>query len=87
MSMRRSYDATDDHAHRLRFELEQLKYQNATVDASVAAAHTATVSSPPGNDTLTFDQLTATEQAAGSLGVHPEAWKPSESSPPPELAT
>ena len=23
-----------------------------------------------------FDQLSRTEQAAGSLGVHPEAWKP-----------
>ena len=23
-----------------------------------------------------FDQLSGTEQAAGSLGVHPEAWKP-----------
>merc|ERR1712094_77562 len=26
--------------------------------------------------TLTFDQLTATEQSAASLGVHPDAWKP-----------
>ena len=67
-------------AQRLRHELEALKFQNAAVEAAGTAAEqglpcAANHTMVPESAT-SFDQLTATEQAAGSLGVHPEAWKP-----------
>lgn len=67
MSCRRPADCAPGaiDAQRLRSELEALKCQNAAVEAAAAPE-----AAPQ------FDQLTATEQAAGSLGVHPEAWKP-----------
>lgn len=68
-------------AMRLRQELEELKQQNARVEAAGAAAEQGLP--PPTSQGMAmneavpqFDQLSATEQAAGSLGVHPEAWKP-----------
>ena len=39
-------------------------------------AQSGFVMQPGPPDAPTFDQLNATEQAAGSLGVHPDAWKP-----------
>lgn len=68
-------------AQRLRNELEALKQQNAAVEVAGTAAEQG-LPSPSSQAmaapeaTPTFDQLSATEQAAGSLGVHPEAWKP-----------
>ena len=67
-------------AQRLRHELEALKFQNAAVEAAGTAAEqglpcSANQAMVP-ESAMSFDQLSATEQAAGSLGVHPEAWKP-----------
>lgn len=41
-----------------------MKKQNVTIEASNETSIAA------------FESLTSTEQAAGSLGVHPEAWRP-----------
>ena len=63
-------------ASRLRSELEQLKQQSALVEAAGTAAQEG-LAAPAAKDGIpAFDQLSGTEQAAGSLGVHPEAWKP-----------
>jgi len=82
MSSRRPQPATTSiDAQRLRHELEALKQQNAAVEAAGAAAEqglpsptSRAMAAPEG--VPAFDQLSQTEQAAGSLGVHPEAWKP-----------
>lgn len=68
-------------AQRLRTDLEALKCQNAAVEAAGAYAEQGLPSpnaqvNPGSEGSLRFDQMTSTEQAAGSLGVHPEAWKP-----------
>lgn len=69
-------------ATRLRHELECLKHQSAAVEAAGTAAEQGLPSpssqamSAPFEGATQFDQLSGTEQAAGSLGVHPEAWKP-----------
>ena len=83
MSSRRPTDSSPQSidAQRLRGELEALKCQNAAVEAAGAYAEqglpspTSQAAVAPDN-VPRFDQLTGTEQAAGSLGVHPEAWKP-----------
>ena len=83
MSSRRPADsnAQSVDAQRLRSELEALKCQNAAVEAAGAYAEqglpspTAQAAAAP-EGVPRFDQLTGTEQAAGSLGVHPEAYKP-----------
>ena len=41
--------------------------QTAVIEATAAPSDTVAHQ---------FDKLNGTEQAAGSLGVHPEAWKP-----------
>ena len=80
MSSRRPADqqAQSIDAARLRSELEALKQQNAAVEAAGTYAEQGLPSraglAPDG--VVGFDQLTQVEQAAGSLGVHPEAWKP-----------
>ena len=51
----------------LQKELQDLKRAAVEHDATQAPAEP---------NTAEFDQLSPTEQAAGSLGVHPEAWKP-----------
>ena len=56
-------------AERLRSELDSLKYSNQGFDAVGTSASSYGAS-------LQFEQMTATEQAAGSLGVHPDSWKP-----------
>jgi len=68
--MRRSHHTELDHTNQLRFELEQLKTQQA----HVAAAATGIDNADTGE--LSFDHMSATEQAAGSLGVDPNAWRP-----------
>ena len=65
---------TDATAQRLRQELLELKNQSAFVEAAGDAAEASLTAQM--DATSSFDQLTGTEQAAGSLGVHPEAWKP-----------
>lgn len=80
MSSRRPADnnANGIDAQRLRNELEALKCQSAAVESagSYAEQGLSAQAPAPSQEGLTFDQLSATEQAAGSLGVHPEAWKP-----------
>ena len=41
-----------------------------------AAVKAETVTTRDAATAPAFEQLSGTEQAAGSLGVHPEAWKP-----------
>jgi hypothetical protein len=74
MSSRRPQSAAPNNvAARLRSELEALKGQTTAADIAGAMAETS-------NTTVEahslFDTLSGTEQAAGSLGVHPQAWKP-----------
>ncbi len=81
MSSRRPAPTQYDDAHKVRVELEQLKQQTAQVEAagSLASQECANASAPNMANTTSstpFEQLSGTEQAAGSLGVHPEAWKP-----------
>ena len=83
MSSRRPADSSpvSIDAQRLRNELEALKCQNAQVEAAGTYAEQGLPSpdaqaAAPQEGAPRFDQLTATEQAAGSLGVHPEAFKP-----------
>ena len=64
---------SNETAYRLRAELESLKQQ--TISAEIAGT-TAERSSVNVDAHSHFDALSAPEQAAGSLGVHPEAWKP-----------
>jgi hypothetical protein len=74
MSSRRPQDTrSDEVAQRLRTELEQLKNQAIAAEVAGTAAE-ASQAQVDGHST--FDQLSGAEQAAGSLGVHPEAWKP-----------
>jgi hypothetical protein len=83
MSSRRPADSGPQSvdAQRLRSELEALKCQSAAVEAAGAYAEQG-LPSPASQATAAlegvpqFDQLTGTEQAAGSLGVHPDAWRP-----------
>ena len=82
MSSRRPEPPTSSiDAQRLRHELESLKLQSAAVEAAGAAAQQGLPSpssramDAPGG-ALSFDSLNHIEQQAGSLGVHPEAWKP-----------
>ena len=44
--------------------------------ATTAAQLRAELETLRNGATLTFDDLTTTEQSAASLGVHPESWKP-----------
>ena len=73
MSSRRPRDAPNETATRLRNELESLKTTAQQVEVAGAMAEQATVHIDANQ---AFDNLTGAEQAAGSLGVHPEAWKP-----------
>ena len=66
--MRRRTDAAPANAATLREELELLREQNAVIENSPVTTGVVTADA--------FDSLTPTEQAAGSLGVHPDAWKP-----------
>lgn len=62
---------------KLRAELEALKSSTAAVEAAGAVAEATREQMANGADAVNaFDNLSRTEQAAGSLGVHPEAWKP-----------
>ena len=67
-------------AQKLRNELEQLKQQTAQVEAAGSLAQeggaSPDASAPAAGGAAPFETLSGTEQAAGSLGVHPEAWKP-----------
>jgi hypothetical protein len=67
MSARRPSHFENTEATRLRSELEALKKQAVNVTTTSALCNESVSS---------FEQLSGTEQAAGSLGVHPDAWKP-----------
>ena len=74
MSSRRPQELpANEVAQRLRNELEALKSTAAQVEASAASAEAAKATD---EYNPTFDKLSGAEQAAGSLGGHPEAWKP-----------
>ena len=76
MSSRRPAPVANVEAVRLRAELQSLKQQNIQAEAAGTAAQEG-LSTPTTKDGVpAFDQLSGTEQAAGSLGVHPQAWKP-----------
>ena len=75
MSSRRPTDTTSIDAKQLRMELEQLKAANTQIVAETPSSPKS-VDATPATDGLSFADLTPTEQAAGSLGVHPSAWKP-----------
>jgi hypothetical protein len=60
-------------AERLRAELQSLKQQTFSAEIAGTAAETSSMNVEAHSH---FDALSAPEQAAGSLGVHPEAWKP-----------
>jgi len=78
MSSRRPVPHNAD-AQKLRTELEQLKQQTAQVEAAGSLAQEGVGPSagvPTAGGAAPFETLNGTEQAAGSLGVHPEAWKP-----------
>ena len=79
MSRRVNKSTKDElNAQQLRDELAELKKQSLVpVEAAAAIPDApATAASVATTGTETFDQLSATEQAAGSLGVSPDAWKP-----------
>lgn len=71
-SRRRDESGPNCDADRLRAELTALKSQHAVAET----AGTLAGEEVDQGATLTFDQLSTTEQSAASLGVHPEAWKP-----------
>ena len=67
----------------LRAELQQLKEAHVAAEQNAKFADVEVEPSAPlspksieGTPTPTFESMTGTEQAAGSLGVHPEAWRP-----------
>jgi len=70
MSTRRKNDKTAQVAQ-LQKELKQLK--EASIEASAADSLAA---SGLAGEVPKFDDLNRTEQAAASLGVAPDAWKP-----------
>ena len=83
MSSRRPANTTASiNAAALRSELEQLKVAHLAAEKAGRLAETDIAAAPPspksveGTPTPSFDQLSPVEQAAGSMGVHPEAWKP-----------
>ena len=83
MSSRRPADPTSINAMQLRAELQQLKEAHIAAEAAGRQAEVEAVAGPPSPKNVeatpagpTFDQLAPAEQAAASLGVHPEAWKP-----------
>lgn len=85
MSSRRpANDTASVGAMQLRSELQQLKEahiaaENAAKLVDTDVADTAAPLSPKNVECAsmpTFESMSGTEQAAGSLGVHPEAWRP-----------
>jgi len=68
MSSRRPQKIANTEASHLRAQLETLKQQSMAVEANPTSEVQSEVPA--------FDKLSGTEQAAGSLGVHVEAWKP-----------
>lgn len=80
MSSRRPANNGTASANALRAELEALKKAHVTAEiAGKISADGAPVMAMNKNtveETTSFSQLSSVEQAAGSLGVHPDAWKP-----------
>ena len=60
--------------------VEQLQKELSDLKNAALAANLADTAAPAGAEAApnapSFDSLTHTEQAAASLGVHPESWKP-----------
>lgn len=72
MSVRRTSLEFNPDAQRMQDELSKLKALATAASANdrVEAANTQTTPS------AAFDQLSATEKSAASLGVHPDSWRP-----------
>lgn len=75
MSVRRtSASKNQPHVEQLQKELGELK------NAALLAANVADTATPASAEAAPnapgFNTLSGTEQAAASLGVHPESWKP-----------
>jgi hypothetical protein len=69
MSARRNkQNEADKQVAKLRGELEDLKAQTRVADAADVTSQNV--------KSHEFDQLSATEQSAASLGVNPSSWKP-----------
>lgn len=69
MSARRAkVNEADELTLKMRSDLADLKAQARATEAADLAVHNV--------HSHAFDQLTATEQSAASLGVSPTAWKP-----------
>jgi len=68
MSSRRPKKTENPETSRLRSELETLKQQSMAIQDSATDKVQSEVPA--------FEKLSGTEQAAGSLGVHVDAWKP-----------
>lgn len=73
MSSQRKDKKGNQEAEKLRQELKDLKQVAANPPM---AASTASETPLKVEGATSFDKLSGTEQAAGSLGVHPESWKP-----------
>ena len=75
MSVRRTSASgkNQPHVEQLQKELGELK--NAALAANVADTATP-ASAEAAPNAPGFNTLSGTEQAAASLGVHPESWKP-----------
>ena len=79
MSSRRPAPQPNADAFRLQRELESLKQQTVAVEAAATAAESSDLVHTVAGDGTSphhLEKLSGTEQAAGSLGVHPAAWKP-----------
>ena len=69
MSARRhKQPESDQQIAKMRAELQELKAQTRVVDAMAVSSQDVR--------SHEFDQLSATEQSAASLGVQPSSWKP-----------
>jgi hypothetical protein len=75
MSVRRAkaFDTKQPHVQQLQKELGELKTAALATNVADTAAPASVEAAP---NAPSFDSLTHTEQAAASLGVHPESWKP-----------
>jgi len=83
MSSRRPQsDTASIDATKLRMELAQFKQAHIASEAAGKMTNDISLSGPPSphsvecTPTPSFEQLSGVEKAAGSLGVHPDSWKP-----------
>ncbi len=71
MSARRVEDPHAQHVKQLQKDIHDLKVATVEANAADGIPQEESVGEVP-----SFDSLTRTEQAAASLGVAPDSWKP-----------